>query len=85
MPKITKDELKLAELLMSKLYQKEFNVSEFKDSFATKLAEAIKRKEKGEVIAIEKPQPKAAPTVSLMDALRASLSAAEEKPARRAR
>ena len=84
-PKITQEELKLAELLMSKLYKKEFDVSEFKDSFATKLAQAIKRKEKGEVVTIEKPQPTAAPTVSLMDALRASLTTAEEKPARRTR
>lgn len=36
--KLEKQELQLAEMLMKKLYKKKFDISHFKDTFATKLA-----------------------------------------------
>lgn len=85
--KLDKQELKLAELLMSKLYKKTFDISHFKDTFAMRLARAIKLKQEGKVVGIEKAKPAAASEVSLMDALRASLQQYKEVPtgARRGR
>ncbi len=76
--KVSEAELKLAQLLMKKLYKKEFDISHFKDTFATRLAEAIKLKEKGKVIPIEKVKPTAAGELSLMEALKASLGKYEK-------
>jgi DNA end-binding protein Ku len=76
--KVSEQELKLAYLLMNKLYKKSFDISDFKDTFATKLAHALKAKEKGKIVAIEKPKKAAKPQASLMDALKASLKEYEE-------
>jgi DNA end-binding protein Ku len=78
--KVSESELKLAYLLMDKLYKKKFDISAFKDTFATKLAQAIKLKEKGKIVEVEKVKPSAAPPASLMEALKASLKE-YEKPA----
>ncbi len=83
--KVQEQELKLAELLMSKLYKKTFDISDFKDTFATRLAHAIKLKEKGKVIEVEEKKPVHAPAVSLMDALKASLSQYEQPAPERRR
>lgn len=79
--KLDKQELQLAEMLMKKLYKKKFDISHFKDTFASKLAHAIKLKQEGKIVEVEKPKPTAAPEVSLMDALRESLKQYEETPA----
>lgn len=81
--KIPSKELELAHLLMEKLYQKEFDMQQFKDAFATRLKQAIKHKE-GKVVSIEKAAPRTRPS-SLMESLKASLSAYEEKPGKRNR
>jgi DNA end-binding protein Ku len=85
--KINEQELKLAELLMHKLYKKKFDISEFKDTFATRLAQAIKLKEKGKIIELPEKKPAVAPEASLMDALKESLSQYEkaERPVERRR
>lgn len=71
--KLDKEELKLAELLMSKLHKKKFDISHFKDTFAVRLAKTIKLKQEGKRVKIEIEKPATMPEVSLMDALRASL------------
>ncbi len=76
--KVNEEELKLAQLLMSKLYKKEFDMSKFKDTFATRLAEAIKAQKKGKVIEIEEKKPAHIPAPSLMEALKASLGKYEK-------
>lgn len=81
--RVNEQELKLAQLLISKLYSKTFDISEFKDSFALKLAQAIKAHQKGKVIKIEKPKTVKAPAVSLMKALKDSLGKKEEAAERR--
>lgn len=72
-----KEELKLAELLIDKLYKQTFDMSQFKDTFASRLAKAIKLKQDGKVIKVEK-KPKATTDASLMDALRLSLKKFEK-------
>jgi DNA end-binding protein Ku len=78
--KFDKQELKLAELLMSKLHNKKFDMSPFKDTFAVRLAKAIKLKQEGKRVKIAIEKPATAPEVSLMDALRASLRHYEKAP-----
>jgi DNA end-binding protein Ku len=70
-PKLKKEELKLAKELINKLYEKEFDISEFKDTFAEKLKELIKKMLKGEEIAVKKAKPEEKKT--LMEALKASI------------
>lgn len=71
-------ELKLAEQLITKLSKKKFDMSRFKDTFAEKLKEQIKRAAKGlEVIPEVKKRVKAVEQPSLMDALKASLESYE--------
>lgn len=71
MAKLQKRELDLAKALIEKLYKKEFDISRFKDTFAEKLKEMIKRELKGERITIKRPKPRK--KVSLMEALKASI------------
>jgi len=81
--KLDKEELKLAKLLMNKLYKKKFDISHFKDTFATRLAKAIKLKQEGKRVKIEVEKPATAPEISLMEALRASLHKYEHVSTRR--
>ncbi len=79
--KITAKELELAHLLMEKLYKKNFEIKQFKDTFAARLKQAVKMKKEGKVIEIEQVKPRHEPKESLMESLKASLSAYEEKAA----
>lgn len=76
--KVNEDELKLAQLLMSKLYKDKFDMSKFKDTFAERLAAAIKAQKKGKIVEIEEKKPVHAPSPSLMEALKASLGKYEK-------
>lgn len=67
---------------MDKLYKEKFDMSQFKDTFATRLAQAIKAQQKGKVIEIEEKKPAAAAQPSLMEALKASLGKYEKVKAR---
>lgn len=75
-PRISSQELDLAQLLMKRLYQKEFDIADFHDTFVTRLKKALKQKGAGKPA---KRKPKKEAPGSLMDALRASL----EQPGRR--
>lgn len=71
-PKLKKEELKLAKQLINKLYEEEFDITEFKDTFAQELKKAIKKVAKGKKvkgIKVEKPEKKK----KLMEALKASI------------
>ncbi len=71
-------ELKLAEQLINKLSKKKFDMSRFKDSFAEKLKEQIKKASKGKLVIPEVKKPtKVAEQPSLMDALKASIAGYE--------
>ncbi|MBI2545897.1 Ku protein [Candidatus Woesearchaeota archaeon] len=71
-PKLKKEELELAKQLVQKLTTDEFDISEFKDTFAEQLKELIRKKEKGEPVIIkEAKQPKV--EKNLIQALKASL------------
>ncbi len=78
--KLSEEELKLAELLMSKLYKKKFDISRFKDTFAARLAKAIKSKQEGKVVRVKDSKPAGTPEVSLLEALRASIKNYDKKP-----
>ena len=77
--KVNESELKLAQLLMSKLYKEKFDMEKFKDTFAQRLAAAIKAQHKGKIIEIEEKKPAVKPQPSLMNALKASLTTYEKK------
>lgn len=71
-PKLKKEELELARELVKKLSTDEFDVSEFKDTFAEQLKELIRKKERGEPVVIKAAKaPK--PEKNLIAALKASL------------
>jgi DNA end-binding protein Ku len=70
-PRLNKEELKLAKQIIDKFYEQEFNITNFKDTFAEKLKETLKKLEKGEKIIIKK-KPKKEKT--LIQALKATLS-----------
>jgi len=76
----SKEELELAKLLMNKLYKKKFDISRFKDTFAARLAKAIKLKQEGKVVKVKHPTPVGAPEASLLEALRASVRHYDKKP-----
>lgn len=71
--KLKDEELKLAKQLINKMYDKEFDISDFKDSFAEELKEVLKKKEKGELIKIKEGKAKKVTKKNLVDALKASL------------
>ncbi len=77
-PKLEARELKLAELLITKLTKKKFDINQFKDTFATELVKKIQQMKKGVVIPEKKKEIKKPKAVSLVKALEASLSEYEE-------
>jgi DNA end-binding protein Ku len=83
--KLSAQELKLAEQLVESLSM-EFRVENFHDEFQERLKALIEAKEKGREIAAT-PQPKRAPVIDIMDALKKSLaeSGAQAQRASRAR
>ncbi|RLE38846.1 Ku protein [Candidatus Woesearchaeota archaeon] len=72
-PKLKEEELKLARQLINKLYEKEFDVSEFKDTFAQQLKRLIKKGIKTELIEEIKATKKHKKEPTLMEALKASI------------
>lgn len=73
-PKLKEEELKLAKELINRLYQSEFNITEFKDSFADELKSIVKKKGKGETVTVEEiPQEVVKREKNLVEALKASL------------
>lgn len=71
--KLQKAELKLAAELIDKLYKDEFNIDEFKDTFADEMQKIMERASKGEIIETAKVAKKAKKEENLIAALKASL------------
>lgn len=71
-PKLKNDEIKLAKQLIDKIYEQQFNIDEFKDTFNEELQKMLKKKKKGEPIKI-KPVSKSKKELDLVEALKASL------------
>ncbi|HZX44570.1 MAG TPA: Ku protein [Candidatus Nanoarchaeia archaeon] len=76
-PKLREEELSLAKQLIDRLYKEEFDIRQFKDTFAEQLKELLRRKEKGEAITVEhKPQAEGKEQ-DIIKALKQSLREAE--------
>jgi DNA end-binding protein Ku len=72
-PKLKKEEVELARKLVDQLYEKDFDIEQFKDRFAEQLKEMIENKEKITVQTEDEEAP-VFDEKSLMDALQASLN-----------
>jgi DNA end-binding protein Ku len=72
-PKIGKPELQLAQELINKLYKTQFNIEQFKDTFADEMEKIMKKAAKGEVIEAAKVTKKERKEDNLIAALKASL------------
>ena len=68
-----KENKELAKELINKLYNENFDISQFKDTFAEELEKLLKRAAKGEVIEIKKEVKKEKKEENLIAALKASL------------
>ncbi len=72
-PSLKKEELDLAKQLIEKLEKKEFDISEFQDTYMDELKELIKKKAKGAVIVVKQKPEKVTKEKNLIEALKASL------------
>ena len=72
-PKFRKEEQELAKQLINKIYDKNFDIAEYKDTFAEELKKLIKKKEKGEPIEIVEAEKEETSEENLVEALKASL------------
>jgi DNA end-binding protein Ku len=72
-PAIKKQELDLAMQLIEKLEKKEFDITEFQDTYWDELKALIKKKVKGAAIVVKQKPAKAAKEKNLIEALKASL------------
>ena len=70
-PEISDKEKELGKMLIEKYYNKEFDLSKYKDTFIEELKELIRKKMEGEEIKVE--EEKVEEEVSLMEALKASI------------
>ncbi len=70
-PDISEKEKELGKMLIEKYYNKEFDLSKYKDTFMEELKELIRKKMEGEEIVVEREKERE--EVSLMEALKASI------------
>lgn len=75
---VRKEELELAKALISKLTEKEFDLSKFKDRYSESLKKLIKAKIEGKEFAV-KAEARVEEAKSLMEALKASVEIAKKK------
>jgi DNA end-binding protein Ku len=80
--KLTPQEIKLAEQLVENLSE-EFNIKKYHDEFQERLHTLIEAKRKGHETATEAPQPRRAPVIDMMTALKKSLERAGAPPKQR--
>jgi DNA end-binding protein Ku len=78
--KIDQKELKLAELLISKLYTKKFDMKKYKDIFFEELKKRVEAAVKGIKLPKEAKKPKGKKELSLEQALKASLKKVPVQP-----
>ena len=80
--KLTPQEVKLAEQLVENLSE-EFHIQKYHDEFQERLHALIEAKRKGHETAAEVPQPRRAPVIDIMTALKKSLERAGGAPKQR--
>lgn len=80
--KLTSQEVKLAEQLVENLSE-EFHIQKYHDEFQERLHALIEAKRKGHETAAEAPQPRRAPVIDIMTALKKSLEKAGAAPKQR--
>jgi DNA end-binding protein Ku len=74
---VKEEELKLAQALISKLTEQEFDVSKFKDTYTEELMKLIKAKAEGKEVEIK--EEKVPETKELVEALKASIESVKKK------
>jgi DNA end-binding protein Ku len=67
-------EVEMAEKLIDQLSSRSFDPERFEDRYRARLKGVVRKKEKGEEVAISAPEPARGKVVDLMDALKASLA-----------
>jgi DNA end-binding protein Ku len=72
-PALKKQEIELATQLIEKLEKKEFDITEFKDTYMNELKTLIKKKSKGALVEVIEEPRKAKKEKNLIEALKASL------------
>lgn len=80
--KLTSQEVKLAEQLVENLSE-EFHIQKYHDEFQERLHALIEAKRKGHETAAEAPQPRRAPVIDIMTALKKSIEKAGAAPKQR--
>jgi len=79
LPKVTKEEIELARVLIEKLSKEKLELEQFKDEYSEKLKQLIKAKVEGKQIVEEEAREKEVKAKSLMEALKASVEEVEKK------
>jgi len=79
LPKVTKEEIELARVLIEKLSKEKLELEQFKDEYSEKLKQLIKAKVEGKQIVEEEAKEKEVKAKSLMEALKASVEEVEKK------
>ncbi|MGC9132301.1 MAG: Ku protein [Candidatus Micrarchaeia archaeon] len=79
LPKVTKEEIELAKVLIDKLSEEKLDLSKFKDEYSQRLKEIIKAKVEGKEIVEKVEKEKEVEAKSLMEALKASVESVEKK------
>lgn len=72
-PKLKSQEKDLAKELINKLYKNEFDITQFKDTFAEEMEKMLKQAAKGKMIEVRKVEKKEKKEENLIEALKASL------------
>jgi DNA end-binding protein Ku len=80
---VDREELHLVKQLMSRMRRRGFDLRPYRDSSKDRVRAQIQRKIDGQEITVEPPADETAPIANLLEALRASLAAAEPRPRRR--
>jgi DNA end-binding protein Ku len=79
LPKVTKEEIELARVLIEKLSKEKLELEQFKDEYSEKLKQLIKAKVEGKQIVEEESKEKEVKAKNLMEALKASVEEVEKK------
>jgi DNA end-binding protein Ku len=72
-PKLSRVEMDLAKQLLSQIEVSEFDITKFHDTFEEELEELVRKKARGETIAIQKKEYARTTEENLIEALKASL------------
>jgi DNA end-binding protein Ku len=79
---VKEEELALAQQIIAGL-EGDFDPAELHSDYRARLRDLLEAKLEGHELAAPEPEPEAAPVVDLMEALRASVAAAQTEPAKK--